>query len=479
MADVTDMARAYAELSAKQNAYDTAWRYYDGNHPLVYSASRLREIFKGIDAKFNENWCAVVIDAQLDRTTLERFTVTDNDSATELLNQIFTDTELNLDAHDTHLAALVCGEAFVIASQSEPGEPVEAYYNDPLLCHAFYDPENPRKLAWAAKWWVGDDELRYITLYYPDRFEYYVSTKKAKDVTSPRSFTEAAPSAPNPWGVIPVFHYRTDRRKIKSVLANAIAPQNAVNKLVSDMMIAAEFGAMKQRFIISEADPGELRNAPGINWWIPAGSGEAQQTSVGQLDATDLNGYLVAIDKFATVIAIITRTPKHFLFQQGGDPSGEALLAMEAPLNKKCERFNAVVSPVWARLGQFLLKLSGQDVEIKDVVPVFADVRTVQPKTTADIRKVNVEAGIPIETQLKWEGIDPKKLEEMKADKEAEKKASMANLATALAEQQRNFDQQDPNKGDQMPSQNGKQPAQNNNGNQPAPQKPAPFGRRQ
>jgi adenylate cyclase len=52
------------------------------------------------------------------------------------------------------------------------------------------------------------------------------------------------------------------------------------------------------------------------------------------LDRTTLANALTAIDKMASTIAIITRTPKHYFYSQGGDPSSEALIAMEAPLNQ-------------------------------------------------------------------------------------------------------------------------------------------------
>ena len=39
-----DVARAYKELKGKAGVYDKLWRYYDGDHPLVYSAQRLKSV---------------------------------------------------------------------------------------------------------------------------------------------------------------------------------------------------------------------------------------------------------------------------------------------------------------------------------------------------------------------------------------------------------------------------------------------------
>jgi hypothetical protein len=440
----TDLAKAYKALKDKAAEYTLLWRYYDGDHPLVYSTARLREVFARIDARFVENWCAVVIDATMDRINLSGFQVTDNDVLTEALNQAFAKTELNLDSDDAHLAALVCGEAFVIVWKDEESSEIQAFYNDPRQCHVEYDPDNPRRKLWAAKWWVDAEEKYRLTLYYPDRLEYYVSTKKAESVSSASAFKPAErPTADNPFGVIPVFHLRRDRRKAQSELANAITPQDAVNKLLSDMMVAAEFGAFRQRYIIAQAEPPRLKNAPNEIWVIPGGDGDGQPTQVGEFEQTDISYYLTAIDKLATAIAIITRTPKHYFYQQGGDPSGDALIAMEAPLNKKCGRYIERFSSTWQKVAAFMAQLLGQEVEETDITPLFDRPETVQPAAQASIRQQSVSAGMPLATVLRDEGKDDAYLAQMEQDAQVARKVQQETLAAAMVSAQRQFDQGD------------------------------------
>ena len=233
MIETSDLQRAYDALAGKELSYARAWRYYDGNQPLVYSSQRLKEVFRTLDANFSENWCAVVVDAMLDRVELDGFAVANDETATAALNDVFERTGLKLDAYDAHLAAVVVGEAFVIVWPNEDGE-TEAYYNDPLMVHAFYDAENPRQMQMAAKWWIGEDKRRHITLYYQDRSEFYVSGVPADQVSSYKAFVPAEdPVVPNPYGVVPVFHFRRERRAIKSELANIYGPQDAINKLLA------------------------------------------------------------------------------------------------------------------------------------------------------------------------------------------------------------------------------------------------------
>lgn len=441
MAATPDVKRAYEALTAKGATYDVLWSYYDGTAPLKYTAERLREVFSKVDARFTENWCAVVIDAAMDRINLTGFQVANNEDATDALNDLFMATELNLDSDDAHLAALVCGEAFIVAWRDDVTGEVQAFYNDPRLCHIEYAPDNPREKRWAAKWWLDEDDYYHLTLYYPDHLEYYVTTNKAENVTNADAFVPAEPAvASNPFGVVPVFHLRRDRRKVQSELASVLTTQDAVNKLLSDMMVAAEFGAFRQRYVIAQAEPGRLKNSPNEIWAIPAGDGAGQPTQVGEFEQTDLSGYLTAIDKLASAIAIITRTPKHYIFAQGGDPSGDALIAMEAPLNKKVLRYIERFSATWRKIAAFLAQLNGMTIAETDITPLFDDPVTVQPAAQAAIRQASVGAGMPLTTVLRDEGKDDAYLDQMKRDAQEERAQQQTTLAAALARAQREFD---------------------------------------
>ena len=445
LSGMSDLQRAFDALKNKQGIYTTYWNYYDGEQPLVYSAARLREVFRGLDANFVENWCEVVINAVLERVQLKKFTVANNETATERLNTIWAMTEMNLDADDAHLGALVCGESFVIVWPDEIGGEADAYYNDPRMCHVFYSAANPRKKEFAAKWW-DDGELWRLNLYYSDRIEYYAA--RSKSTPTPNSYkvfeSWGDGIAENPYGVIPVFHLRPERRVTVSELKNVVPLQAALNKLLADMMVSAEFGAFRQRWVISNADTGVLKNAPNEVWDLPAADGQGQDTQVGEFSGTNLGNFLTAIDHMATSIGVITRTPRHYFFQQGGAPSGEALITMEAPLNHKCKRYIRRFTATWQKVGAFLLSLEGMEVHPVDIGTEWEKVQTILPRTQAEIRQMGVSAGLPLRTLLRREGWSASEIAEMEADKRAEMEQAQGNLAQALIAQQRMFDQGGP-----------------------------------
>lgn len=422
-----DLDRAVTALNAKQLAISQLWRYFDGDHPVVYTNERLKDVFSGVDAKFTENWCAVVVNAVADRIALRGWSVAGDEAAQAQLAADWAALDMAIEADDAHLAALVTGESFLIIWPDEAGE-LQPYYNDPRLCHVQYDPANPRVASWAAKWWDGDDGKRYLTLYYPDRLAYFVSRGKAAEAVSARAFTSLRADAENPYGQIPLFHFRTERRKRKSDLDDAMPIQNGINKLLIDMMVAAEFGAFKQRYAIANFDVGNLKNAPNEVWLLPAGDSIGQATSVGEFSATELDNYLSAIEQLSHSIGAITRTPKHYFFGQGGDPSGEALIALEAPLNKKTQDRIDRFIPTWRRAAAFMLQVRGYAVAPVAIMPQFARPETVQPLTAAQVFVQEGAGGLPLKTRLRRQGLSDAEIAQVEQDRADEEQAGAATI---------------------------------------------------
>ncbi len=452
----SDLEKAFTELYAKQRPYTLLFNYYEGDQPLSYmNSSRMQKIFEGLDGYFSQNWCSVVIDAVRDRINLRKIEV--KGAAKAAWKEIWDGSQLELESDEVHEAELITGEAFVICWKNDDGK-MEAYFNDPRLCVIFYDPQFPRKKTFAAKWYADDEERMRLTLYYDDRLEYYISKGKAKSATSWKHFEAMdPPTADNPFGEIPVFHFRKSK-KIRSDLKNTIPIQNAVNKLVADMMVAAEFGAFKQRYVISNAEvQGKLKNSPDEIWDLPAGDGIGQQTQAGQFDATPLDNYLQGIEKQVVAISSITRTPKHYFFQLGSNVSGEALIAMESSLNKKAQDRIDRYLPEWKNVTLFLLKHSGAEVKPEDVTVRFDRPETIQPYTTAQTRQLNVTATMPLESVLREEGKSEDEIKQVLDDQQKEKTRN-ANLAQAYLDRARtNFDQpQPPSNPTPSPSPNSK-----------------------
>lgn len=419
---MTDLELAYTTLKEKGRLYTPLWNYYEGIHPLVYTNKSLSKVFKNLNARFCENWCAVVVDSSADRLELDRFDIEGQEGAVETLTTLWQSTGMNIDSDDVHLACLVTGEACVFVGRDEDGL-VEAYYQDPRNCHVFYDTDHPKEKRFACKWWQ-EAEYLYISLYYADTIEHYKSKKKAKELQEGKQDQfEQTDTEPTEEGVIPVFHFRTNRRTIVGDLtAGVLSLQDAINKTLNDMMVAGEHGAFRQRWAISNADTTNIKMEPGTLVNFPASDGEGQDTEVGEFSSTDLSGYISVMESLAKSMATISKTPKHYLLNQGGDPSGEALIAMESPLVKRTERHIERFTATWREFAAYLLELNGLTLDPMLINPVFDEPATVQPRTQSEMREIDRRAGLPLVTILEHEGWTPEQIAEMQKQKQAEQK---------------------------------------------------------
>ncbi len=430
---ITDLELAVKTLAEKRRRYEKKWTYYEGRESLRWSVEKLEEVFGETTCpRWIENWSAVIVDSVLDRLQLERMAVIGEDDVTDQINDIFMDTELDLDACDVHKDAVITGEGYVIAWKRDGV--IEAFHNDSRMVHLFKDPSHPHTDRFAAKWWLDDDGFVRMVLYYPGRIDQYIGTKNTKALPSrfKQQRWEFVGTDANSFGVIPVFQFSLDKRG-QAELDNVMDLQDVVNKTLSDMMVAAEFQSVPQRWMISQADyntegdqgtPNRVPYSPFSTVMIPATDTDSQPAQTGTYQAADLRMFLDVIEKKARAMAIITRTPKHYLMMQAGDPSGEALLAMEAPLTRKIQHYQKRLSPTWRKLSAFLLKLDKTDTDSKEIKALWEMTTTVQPVTQANARLANTNAGIPIHNQLRDEGWTEKQLSEL--DKDARRVSAVA-----------------------------------------------------
>lgn len=417
-----EIKKAVDAIAGKYARLDKYYKYYDGEQPLQYIMRYLRETFAGQRITFNENWCAVVVDAALDRLNLAGAKVSteegEENPANDALQKLWDEQRMSLSSDDVHEAVVVGGEGYVIVWPDAGGDGLEIYANDPRMVHVQYDPERPRKMLWAAKRWIDEDGYWRLTMYYPDRLEYYHSTAKhdAGGDASKNFVPTEEGTAPNPYGRIPVFHFRAKRRGDKSAITDVLPMQDAVNKLFTDMMIVAEYGAFPQRWISAQGDASEFKNAPNELWEIGAGS------RVGQFEPADLTRYLETIAGIVRAVAAISRTPAHmFLDSAGSQVSGEALIALESPLNKRVQDYIDALVPTWREVFTFALEILGYDVAESDIVVAFDKPATVQPSTEATITGTRVASGVPLLEALRMENIDEAVIERIAAALDEEK----------------------------------------------------------
>jgi hypothetical protein len=443
-----DLGRGVKAIDAKGPGYAKLERYLDGDHPLVYMASRLKEIFPQLDARFSLNFCEVVAGALLERINLRGFKAADTTTTTELA-ALWEDRHLGVECDLVHEAAVTTGEAFVIVWPDATGKP-EIFAQQSGACHVAYDDEHPTLRAWAVKRWFSEALDRWrVQLYYPDHIEAYQST--GKDLPSATSGYAFMFEERNPFGIVPVFHFKVHGRKAKSDLRSVVPVQDMINKLCADMMVSSEFGSFKQRWKIGGAQADGLQNGPDVVWDLPGAREGEQPVGVGEFSAADLAQFLAAIDKFAGYVAAITRTPLHYFLGGGGQVSGEALIALEAPVTKKAQDRIDRFGMTWREVMAFAERIAQRSVQERDITPLFDRPETVQPRTSAEISEIRVRTGWPLRSALRHEGLSEEQVEQIEKDRAAQKAAEDLSLGQALIRMERANRQAQRNSGAPIP----------------------------
>ena len=452
---ISDLARAFKALKDKQEPYEQRWAYYDGDHPLVYATQKLQRVFNKLNARWNENWVAITVDSLTDRIQLTGFHYIGEDAPTDpqaaphpvqqALDEWWDAQDVAGDAEEITQAVAVTSEGFYLAEQTDE-KAVRTIANAPHLCAVLYRDDDPKTPEFAAKWWDDAEGHARLTLYYADRFEHYVATKKRDEITKADAFAPdpEKPEEPNPYKAIPVFHFRKNRRGTCR-LTNVVPLNNALNKLFADMMVAAEFGAFRQRAIITKADvtvaAKGMRAGASEVAVIPGNEeSEGQNTEVHEFAETPLANYIGALDHIASRIAILTHTPKHYLLQQG-DVSGEALIAMEAPLVKDAAAYMRRLSVTWKQCAAFVMRLSGHEVSANDIEPVWEEEATIQPYTETLMIQALAKSGLPLATIMRMvKGWSDVEVAEMLADADADEARGASMGQAAMDEARRRFD---------------------------------------
>lgn len=364
------------ERTARIQLYDD---YYEGEQRLRFTTAKARDTFGDAFRGFADNFCMLVVDAIEERLRIRGFRVTGAkppaDGAEPVIGadpdamRIWTANDMDAQASMAHVEALVNEESYLIIwAEADRKTPVITA-ESPFEVIVQRDVASRRKRLAAMKRWVDEDDQHwYVVLYLPTEIAKFRSVGVKKDEAGAKvqkpGFWERWTiegeewPLPNPLGIVPVVPLTNGARlgpsqHGTSEIKAAIPLQDAINKTIFDSLIASEFVAYPQRYMVGVTLPKDENDQPiapfkaGVDrlWLIENAEGAPTGINpvVGQFAQGDLSNYQDRIDGFIGNMAAITKTPQHYLVNPGGGTnlSGETVKALEAPLVSKARRKHA------------------------------------------------------------------------------------------------------------------------------------------
>lgn len=367
--------RLEGELYARQADLRQMESYYVGNHPLPFltqaHSAKMVDEFRKLIEDSRSNFCRLVVDATEERLSVEGFRLSAraDAEADQASWDIWQANQMDAEAPAAILDALVKGYSYLSVWEGErDGDYPTIAVEDPLETIVAYTPgSNYRQRDAALKVWEDSNSgVRRANVYLSDGiYKFYakrdeptrdrIGTRAAQLASSSDRITRWVPLAgdvtfageafvPNRLGIVPIIPLR-NRPRIRcegeSELRDVFRVQNQINGFLFLLALAGYFGAHRQRWAagipIMRDDKGnavEPFDSAIDKLW----TAENPDVKFGEFSQTDLAGYINAIEQKILHIAVTTRTPRHYLIEQGQSPSGDAIRSAESGLVKKVER---------------------------------------------------------------------------------------------------------------------------------------------
>jgi hypothetical protein len=451
-----DLMTGIAALGDAQGDYAQAHAYYSGNTPEVFASARLRWAMVRTGINFRLNFARTPVDAVTERLRISAVSSPDP-GAEAALQDLWDANKLGLQMRQVLKKASEFGDAYVVVWPNAEGQ-VGVFYNSPQCMRVIYEDDNPLAKRYAIKWWA-EGKAQRVDLYYPDRIAKWVTRPgaKGKDATDWMPYVDTVEVDPqtgepvtvwpleNPFGEVPVFHFRNDLPYGCPEHAGFYGAQDAIHKLAMSHMAGVDYQAFPQRYALSDGSgsgdaatededlfafadettgattppQGEARANlsadAGSVWWMQG------VKEMGQFDPADHSNFTEPMLVYLRAGAEITNTPLHRVDPTGDQPSGQSLRASEAPFVAKIEDRQLHYGAEAEEMFRFALRLAGfADPEVQVHWDPAQSQDDVDGWTAA---KAKLDAGVPYRQVMLEMGYAEDVVSQWEAEKEARKAA--------------------------------------------------------
>jgi hypothetical protein len=424
MADLSPyewLVRLDAALTARwvrrMAAFDA---YFEGDHELAFATAKWREAFGSQFSVVPDNWCPLVVESTAERIDVQGFRYKGPDAAatSDAAWSIWQENGLDSEAEMAHTEAIKLGEAYwLVEPPLRPGDLPRVTSEHPSQVIVQCAAGDRRTRLAALKRWVDElDGHVYATVYLPDVVVKYRSQDPAKYGQDVKwELRPADPGGPNPLGVVPVVPLRnapTMRGGGQSDLKDCIPIQDALNKLLSDMLISSEYIAFPQRVLLGQSRPVNPQTGQPMTAAEMKAAGmdldfsqarlawfESPDAKVAQWDAADLKTYVESRQHLVRGLTAKTRTPPHYVLGEIVNASGDALVAAETGLVSKTRRKLKPFGEGHEEMIRlcFLAQGDVQRAAVRDAETVWGNIEARSEAQMVDAATKLMQVGLPNE----------------------------------------------------------------------------------
>jgi hypothetical protein len=218
-------------------------QYFDGTQPLAFATTKYRAEFDTMVKAISDNWMPIICEAVNERMHIDGFrfgeTVKDDTDAWSIWQQNGLDSSSEL----LHMDALKYGvSAALVWVDEDDADKVLISVEHPMETYVAHAAGPQRKRIAAIKRYKDEwEDRQFCYVYLPDvTYRFITSDAMSVDWTLDESIE-------NPTGLVPVVAFRNRLDTFgnwRSELDGFTSTQDQINKLVADMIVASEYGAL-------------------------------------------------------------------------------------------------------------------------------------------------------------------------------------------------------------------------------------------
>jgi hypothetical protein len=414
--------------------------------------------FQALHRQSRANFMAVVVNTKANRMKVNgfRLSAAEDETADKESWRIW---EANRMASESKLAirsALTKGRAYLSVWAGDQYPVI--MFEDACQTITENEPGNRRKRAAALKCWVDDwtGEDR-ANVYLPDGIHKF---KRVRPPAAPMNQITVVPAlvpaytqvpdeweeldgefVANPLGIVPIVPLTPrpdDYGRGRSALEAVTDIQDRMNGFIFNQCLAGWFAAFIQKWATGVDIPNDPVTGEPVEPWSQAITrmfvSEDPTAHFGAFPATDLEPYIRSREQEAKDIATIGTVPRHFLIQQGQEPSGDALDSAEAPLLADVRSMFDYLDDDLEEAIRIARLFAGEPDAPVDSEIVWADPRdpaVVEAKRTDAVIKQRQEGLISVPMAQEKLGFTPQEIERMGPELAAERlaKAGVETMA--------------------------------------------------
>ncbi|MGW6531466.1 phage portal protein [Streptomyces venezuelae] len=407
---------------------DRWWNYYCGKHPLPSLPKNAAQAFLEFQRKSRTNFCRPVADAPVHRLQVLGVTSGDGNPDDDALRW-WQANRLDSRQKQVYRTAMAQAQAYVIVGP-HPTRTEESGKPSPLITAEHprqviveHSPATGERAAALKAWWDDIDRVGRAIVFLPHGLQRYVTPERRGEQLpwGPESWVADGEFETHDLGAVPVVPFECRPNLMEEPepeFAGVLDIQDRINLGVLNRMTAARYSAFRQGYVTGHkfrkrTDPAtglEVVEQPFVPGPSSLWASEGENVKFGQLDATDLSGFLKEHESDVRDMLVLSHTPAYYFASDLVNISADTVNALDVNHLAKVGEHQETFGESWEDVLALSAAQAGVERDYSQAEVRWADARRLNPSVIADAASKKHAVGYPLAILAEDMGESPQRV---------------------------------------------------------------------